>query len=350
MMDNFNQINTLSLDREALFEVALDAEKTRDFSKSINGDVTVGLSSGTSGRRGLFLASRAERAQWAGYIIGRLLPSLVAPERIALLLRANSNLYTTVARAHLRFHYVDLSQPVDQWMCELEAFNPSIMVGSAQALLLASQSTKTLWPKLVISGAEVLTPEDKTELVNRFSCEVKEVYQCTEGFLACTHQDGELRWNEDLVFVEHQWLNPQKTHFQPIITDFRRRSQPIIRYLMDDVIVSAEQNGVFQSIKGIAGRCGDMLSIGGVHVLPDLVYNAVSRAVAHTVNYKISQIEANRIKINTDHSAEAIENALRELLSRLGVAADFTLQFDHASGPDWELTNKRRRVVNLCTV
>jgi hypothetical protein len=36
--------------------------------------LTVGLSSGTSGNRGVFLVSRAERLRWAGILLGRALP------------------------------------------------------------------------------------------------------------------------------------------------------------------------------------------------------------------------------------------------------------------------------------
>ncbi len=348
MMDNFNQINTLSIDRDRLFEIALRAEESRVFDQSALDNVTVGMSSGTSGRRGLFVVSREEQARWAGYIVGRLMPSVLRPQRIALLLRANSNLYESVGRAHMRFQYTDLCQPVSVWLKKLEHFRPTIMVGSAQALLVAARESKNLNPGLVVSGAEVLTAHEKHELERRFNCDVKEVYQCTEGFLASTHRDGCMRWNEDLVHIEKQWINKEKTHFQPVVTDFRRKSQPVIRYLMDDVIVPREDNGVFGGIEKIAGRCGDILCIHGIKVLPDLIYNVVSRAVDASVHYQVAQVSNTHLKISASNSAELIENALRRLFLTLGVNSDLPLTFEWAAAPAQELSAKHRRVVSYC--
>ena len=55
-MRDFDQINTCGLTLHEAMEVAVKSEQSRDFAPTLNG-VTVGLSSGTSGNRGLFLAS-----------------------------------------------------------------------------------------------------------------------------------------------------------------------------------------------------------------------------------------------------------------------------------------------------
>src|SRR5579859_4813559 len=53
MMEHFETFTTSGITRAAAMEVALQAERTRDFSPLID-TITVGLSSGTSGHRGLF--------------------------------------------------------------------------------------------------------------------------------------------------------------------------------------------------------------------------------------------------------------------------------------------------------
>ena len=53
-------------------EVAVQSEQSRDFAPTLNG-VTVGLSSGTSGNCGLFLASEKERAMWVAAVLQRIL-------------------------------------------------------------------------------------------------------------------------------------------------------------------------------------------------------------------------------------------------------------------------------------
>ena len=47
IMENFSELNTRGISREEALTVAIEAERSRDFSSTIHG-VTVGLSSGTS--------------------------------------------------------------------------------------------------------------------------------------------------------------------------------------------------------------------------------------------------------------------------------------------------------------
>lgn len=345
MMENFNRINTLGLDRDRLMKLALQVEDDRQFDQSHMQGITVGLSTGTSGERGLFLASNRERLQWAGYILARFLPLSLRRQRIALLLRANSPLYQTVNGGLISFHYGDLTQPSSRWLSELEAFEPTIIIGSAQALQLCAQQGKRLNPQLIVSGAEVLTPADKLFIQQRFICPVKEVYQCTEGFLASTHTDGVMRWNEDLVHIEPHWLNENKTHYYPIITDFRRRAQPVIRYLLDDIIEVGPQTGIYQSIGSIAGRSGDVLMLGGITVLPDLIYRAIARCSSSRLNYRITQLDNFSLSIESNTEHQEIEKALQHLLQGLGVTR---VNFIHRGQPQWILAKKQRRVVNAC--
>ena len=72
MMDNFDNLNTVNITKKDAFNTAIKAESTRDFSPVIN-NITIGLSSGTSGSRGLFLVSAKERALWAGNILYKAL-------------------------------------------------------------------------------------------------------------------------------------------------------------------------------------------------------------------------------------------------------------------------------------
>ena len=62
-MGDFNSINTQELDFNEAMEIAVKAENSRDFTPTIKG-LTVGLSSGTSGNRGLFVVSENERAKF----------------------------------------------------------------------------------------------------------------------------------------------------------------------------------------------------------------------------------------------------------------------------------------------
>ena len=73
MMDNFDSMNTVDIKKDKAMDIAINGEKTRDFSEKYN-NISVGLSSGTSGHRGLFIISDKERSVWAGGVMAKLLP------------------------------------------------------------------------------------------------------------------------------------------------------------------------------------------------------------------------------------------------------------------------------------
>ena len=92
---NFNTINTRNLDWKVATDIALRSEKSRDFENYYRG-FSVGLSTGTSGNKGIFVLSKRERIQWAGYVLGKMLPLDFRVHRIALILRSNSPLYESI--------------------------------------------------------------------------------------------------------------------------------------------------------------------------------------------------------------------------------------------------------------
>ncbi|MDO9396923.1 MAG: hypothetical protein Q7T71_10290, partial [Herbiconiux sp.] len=55
LLEHFDALNTRGVRLVEALEVGLAAEHSRDFSPRVAGDLTVGLSSGTSGRRAAFL-------------------------------------------------------------------------------------------------------------------------------------------------------------------------------------------------------------------------------------------------------------------------------------------------------
>ncbi len=355
MMENLSQLNTKGLDATLLMQEALRAEQSRDFNASKVAGVTIGLSSGTSGIRGLFLADRQETQLWAGNILARLLPGLWQRHRIALALRANSPLYKSVAKGPVTFFYADLTRPYQEWIKELDEFQPTLLVGSAQALQLCAQYSgqfgkPAIRPQRIISGAEVLTQADRDYITQRFDGELHEVYQCTEGFLACTDQHGQMRWNQDIVHIEKHWLNDERTHYSPIITDFRRKTQPIIRYLLDDVIEDKQDDGVFEPLGAIGGRTGDCLQLGSadhpVKILPDLIYRAIALATPERVDYRITQTAPQKVVIEADvRFRPAISQSLTHLFMQLNLD---TVSYEYLPAPVWTPANKQRRVVNLC--
>ena len=101
LMESFSRINTCGIAYDEALHVALKAERSRDFSPTI-GDVSVGLSTGTSGQRGLFLATPQERRLWAAILMGRFWPNLMQRQRVAFFMRADNALYRTLSNPLVR--------------------------------------------------------------------------------------------------------------------------------------------------------------------------------------------------------------------------------------------------------
>ena len=164
MMANFDRLNTAGLSLKRVLEVARRAEVTRDFTPTLQtpgGQMTVGLSSGTSGTQGAFLVSRAERLQWAGAVLRWLLPppwpaSLLRRQRVAFVLRAEGQLYRSVSGSRLHFEFLDLLRPVSELAADLSAYRPTLLAGPPSVLRALLDAGADAHPARVVSVAEVL--------------------------------------------------------------------------------------------------------------------------------------------------------------------------------------------------
>lgn len=265
MMEHFDTLNTVGIRREEAEAFALRAERERDFAPKLKG-VTVGLSSGTSGHRGIFLVSDGEKNRWAGYILARFLPgSILDSLDIAFFMRADSNLYQAVSSRNIRFHFFDIYRDMEEHKERLERAKPVILAGQPSVLLMLAREMERgalhISPRTVISIAEVLEREDEAYLKKAFRLEViHQVYQCTEGCLASTCAHGTLHLNEDIVRIEREYLDGNR--FVPIVTDFERKAQPIIRYRLNDILVEKKSpcgcGSPFLALEKIEGREDDV--------------------------------------------------------------------------------------------
>jgi putative adenylate-forming enzyme len=359
MLESFDRINTRGLSRDRLFEMALRAEATRDFSAT-SGDFAVGLSSGTSGRRSLFVTSRRERQLYIGGVLARALPgSIFEPHRIALLLRANNRLYAAAATGRIAFRFFDLVVPFEQLLDELQRYQPDVLIGPPQALGLVADAQRAgrvgLAPRTLLSVAEILEAHEAAALENAFGVRVDEVYQATEGFLGVTCARGTLHLNEDVVLFEREWIDLAARCFVPIVTDLVRSTQPVVRYRLDDVLVERAEpcpcGSVLTPIERIRGRSDDVLYLPGrddhlVAVMPDFVRDAM--ALRHPVvsDYRVIQLSPTCIALQVSGqdlvAARALAvDALATVFARHAVRQP---DIRDGGGIDLDLTVKLRRV------
>ncbi len=368
MMDNFDALNTVKITKEKAFEVALKAEKERDFTPAI-GNITVGLSSGTSGNRGVFLVNPQERCKWAGKILAKILPySIFKSHRIAFFLRANSNLYTTVQSGKIKFEFFDLLNPIETHVQGLNSFGPTILIAPPSVLRMLAQAKDggvlNISPDKIISVAEVLEPIDEHYIAVSFGQKLHQVYQATEGFIASTCQYGTLHLNEDMIVVQKEYVDESAGKFIPIITDFSRTTQPIIRYRLNDILTERKEpcpcKSHYTAIEKIEGRCDDIFYLKDTNgdykpVFPDYISRAVMYASEFIDEYKVVQFD-NSIKIylrlsNNDLRNEietSVKNELNMLFSRLGILG-CEIDFDNYLNENKDRKMKRvERKIGVC--
>ncbi len=367
MLGDFAGFNTHGVSLEQAVAVALAAEESRDFRPTLNvggEELTVGLSSGTSGTRGVFLVSAQERARWAGLLLGRLLardglrqvlhPRL-PPLRIAFFLRANSNLYSTLCSRRIDFRFHDLWAPWYEQLEKLNARPPDVLTAPPTVLKKLTEERRNgtlhIAPRQVISVAEVLEPDDEQAIVDAWGVPVQQVYQATEGFLGASCPEGRVHLNEEQIHIEPEWLDTEHRRFHPIVTDFSRTTQLVVRYRLDDVLHLADGpcpcGRPSLSLAAIEGRADDVLwgeaKEGGapVAVFPDLVRNAMTR-VEGLGEYRLAQEGMRwRFATPTTGAAEAIERELSALADRLGIRRP-VVTFEPWT--DLPLGEKRRRI------
>lgn len=359
-MAAFDRINTAGVRLEEALALAEAAERSRDFRPTLNG-LAVGLSTGTSGRRGVFLASPAERRRWVGMVLAKLLPEApLARRSVAFFLRADSRLYQEAARSgRIAFHFFDLLRPLELAADALNRLQPDVLIAPAGVLRLLAEMQENgrlaISPERVVSVAEVLGPDDRVVVERAFRRPLGEVYQATEGLLAVTCERGLLHLNEAFVLFEREWIDRSAGRFTPVITDLTRSTQPVVRYRLDDVLVASDARcGCGRAsavISMVEGRCDDICTFVArdgrpVRVFPDFITRAVLGAAAGIQDFRALQPRPGELVV-TLRAADAstcqvsVDRSVAELAAHLGaLPPSITFQ----AWEDADPARKRQRV------
>ncbi len=306
-LEHFEELNRHGFTLEEATKVALRAERERDFRPELPGGVTVGLSSGTSGTRHVFLVGRPERCRWAGEMFARTLATdslrqilnpFARPLRLAFFLRASSNLYTTLASRRVTFDYYDLTRPFADLMGDLVAAPPDVLIAPATVLAEIARAAPPVRPRQVISVAEVLDARDRALVEDWGSVRVQEIYQATEGFLGATCAAGRMHLNEETLHIEPLWIDEGHERFHPVITDFSRTTQWFVRHRLNDVLVldptPCPCGRRTTTLRAIEGRAEEVLWLpgreGGLRpVFPEVVRQAIYALEEPPLRYRIEQ-------------------------------------------------------------
>src|SRR6266487_4602924 len=264
----------------------------------------VNATSGSSGHPGLFLFNRAEwttviasfaRArEWGGIKVD-------LARRVKTATVASTSPYHMSARVNATVHSwwmpeirIAASDPVEAIIERLNAWQPEMLIAYASmARILADEQLAghlQIRPRAVFTSSEVLTEETRKRIVRAWGERLFNQYAATEsGSLAaeCDHHRG-MHLMEDLVIFEvvdrdNRPVPPGVYGDKLLITVLGSRTQPLIRYELDDSVRLSPDpcpsGHPLRLIDAIQGRAEDVLffqgTAGGVVSVHPLLFSRI---------------------------------------------------------------------------
>jgi putative adenylate-forming enzyme len=345
LLANFDRLNTKAVTlAEARAALARGEDRVRG--------LVVGQSTGTSGNRGVFVISEAERFTWLGVILAKTLPDFPwVRHRVALILPGFGRLYASAAETgRLTLRFFDLSSGLASWRNALLAYAPDTILAPPKVLRLLAEAGG-LRPGRVFSGAEVLDPLDRRIIEAGFGTVVREIYMATEGLFGVGCDRGTLHLAEDAVAFDWEAAGGLVA---PLITDFTRSTQVMARYRMNDLLrlspTPCSCGSPLQAVTAIEGRRDDMFLLpgraGAIAMTPDVIRNAVVDADRRIEDFRVVQIGADEIELAlaADLPSEVFASAAAALQAAVSKVGAAPVRIRYCAGLVPPLDRKLRRV------
>ncbi len=339
LMADFAAFNTASVTAEMGW-TAFAGDKTI-------GPYIVGASTGTSGNRGLFVISQAERFRWLGTILAKALPGFWRQRhRVAVLLPLNTPLYESANRfSRLKLRFFDVGE---DWWDDMCAFLPTVIIAPPKILRLLAEKKAPLRPTHVFSGAEKLDDLDRAVIERYFDLTLGQIYMATEGLLAVTCPLGVLHLCEDTMHFELPPVADDPALREVIISDFSRDVQIMARYRMNDLVRLGPPCACglpHRTVAEVVGRADDCFDLPGGMLTPDVLRNAVVDADRRITDFRVIQMAADQVDVLVPEGVDiaAVEGAFAALFVRKGVTAQVSVRSDPLP---MDGSRKLRRVEN----
>lgn len=317
MMANFDTINTAGLRLADVMAFALAKETAHDYTGYYLDQYVVGLSSGTSGNKGLYLTPKALTRRLPGVFLARGGVGIRdLPLRILFILRVFSQGFADIRAPGIELRYLPSMTEIPEILNTYHQMTANILMAPPSVLrqMLPSTSQIRQPPRRIITYAEVLEPEEKARLSQAFRAPVVEIYQASEGQIASPCRAGQLHINEDLVYVElydndgQPVTRPGQTASHMLVTNLVNTVQPLLRYEMNDIIELGPPcscGSHYRVISRIIGRHDDVLLLrtqtGQIRpVYPDLVSRWIITTDDHIREFLVRQTAPDQLQITID--------------------------------------------------
>lgn len=331
LMENLETTNTINASNQELNDYAIHNELQKQYLGYFRDRYVVGLSSGTSGNRGIYITDKKLTQQLPYIFLARSGISLrLLPFNILFCLRVFSQGFEDINSAFIKLTYLSTMEKVDHVISEINRLKINILLAppSFVRLLLPYHHRITANIKLIMTYAEVLPKIEKEKFKNIFQAQVIEIYQASEGQIASTCHAGNLHLNEDLVYVElfdkdgHLIEDENKIATRMIVTNLVNYAQPLIRYEMNDLIrlkSACSCGSKFRVIDEIIGRKDDILYFYDenyelTHLFPDLFVRWIISESDDINEFIVINHEIGHLEIILDVKANCNQVSLKQKL------------------------------------
>jgi putative adenylate-forming enzyme len=339
MMENLTEYNTVGLTREEILAFCAHVERTRDFALRLKG-INIGMSSGTSGNKGVEITTRREENYGRAAFFARF-PFPQAKVNMAFILRVSSPAFRINLFGH-HLTYVSQLNTREAICRQVEQIDPNVLAAPPSMLRILAREVEqdrlSIAPLQLVSYAEVLTPDDRAYLQQVFGCPIYEIYKATEGAIAISCRQGSLHVNEDLVALQlldedGRPTPPGQPSRHTIVTDLHKTSQPIIRYELNDVITISPRTcacgSAFRVIEQIQGRADDLFwgiraDSGQMQfIFADYIRRAIVLLSEQILEYQVTQLAPDRVRVRLlvedpsahERMAEAARRAIEQVFA-----------------------------------
>lgn len=314
MMDNLGEYNTLGFTREGLLHFCLEAERDRTFVRRYQG-VNVGMSSGTSGSRGVEMATRGEESHVKAVALSRFPFPRGEKLNWAFILRVSSPAFRLNVLGN-RLTWVSQLDTAEGIRDTLNRLQPNMISAPPSMLRILARESRdgllTARPRCILAYGEVLYPDVEAYVGGAFGCPVRQVYKCTEGTIAVSCVENRLHVQEDLMALqlldgEGKPTPAGEPCHRLLITNLVYRALPFVRYELNDIISLDPQpcpcGSCFRVISRIQGRSDDVFwadradGPGLQYVFPDYISRAIISSSDGIEEYQAVQVSPRQVLV-----------------------------------------------------